>query len=41
MVKYFDRMVAEQRLKNVGLIVNDTKPNQDNGYGYGYGDSDQ
>ena len=40
MVKYINRMVDEGRLKNVGLVVNDTKPSQDNGYGYGYGESD-
>ena len=41
MVKYFDRMVSEGRLKNVGLVVNDTKPSQDNGYGYGYGTTEE
>ena len=41
MVKRFDRLVAEGRLKNLGLVINDTKPSQDNGYGYGYGDTDE
>ena len=41
MVKLIDRMVDEGRLKNVGLVVNDTKPSQDNGYGYGYGATDE
>ncbi|MBR1725241.1 MAG: polysaccharide biosynthesis tyrosine autokinase [Muribaculaceae bacterium] len=40
MVKDLQRLVDEGRLTNVGLVLNDTKPNQDNGYGYGYGDSD-
>lgn len=40
MVKYLNRAVADGRLKNVGLVINDTKPSQDNGYGYGYGASD-
>lgn len=39
MVKHLDRLVAEGRLKNLGLVINDTKPSQDNGYGYGYGNS--
>ena len=37
----YDRLVAEGRLKNLGLVINDTKPSQDNGYGYGYGDTDE
>ena len=41
MVRLIDRMVDDGRLKNVGLVVNDTKPSQDNGYGYGYGATDE
>ena len=37
MLKYLNRVVSEGRLPNVGLVLNDTKPNQDAGYGYGYG----
>lgn len=41
MVKLMNRLVAGKRLSNVGVIINDTKPSQDAGYGYGYGkDSD-
>ena len=41
MVKFFGRMVDEGRLQHVGLLLNDTKPSQDNGYGYGYGATDE
>lgn len=41
MIKYLNNAVAEGRLKNMALVVNDTKPSQDNGYGYGYGASDE
>lgn len=37
-VKQLNRLVADKRLKNAGIIINDTKPNADNGYGYGYGE---
>lgn len=37
-VKYLNRLVADGRLKNAGILINDTKPNADNGYGYGYGE---
>ena len=37
MLKYLNRVVSEGRLPNVGLVLNDTKPNQDAGHGYGYG----
>ena len=40
MVKLMNRLVATKRLANVGAIVNDTKPSQDNSYGYGYGKND-
>lgn len=40
MVKLMNRLVAAKRLVNVGAIVNDTKPSQDNSYGYGYGKTD-
>ena len=39
-IKYFNRLVENKQLKNVGVIINDTKPNQDNSYGYGYGKED-
>jgi len=37
-VKQLNRLVADGRLKNAGIVINDTKPNADNGYGYGYGE---
>lgn len=37
-VKYLNRLAEEARLKNVAILINDTKPNNDNGYGYGYGE---
>lgn len=37
MVKFLNRLVEGNRLPNVGLIINDTKPSNDNTYGYGYG----
>ncbi len=36
-VKQLNRLVDEGRLPNAGIIINDTKPSADNGYGYGYG----
>ena len=41
MVRLIGRMVDEGRLKNVGLVLNDTKPSQDMGYGYGYGANEE
>ncbi len=41
MVRLIDRMVDDGRLKNVGLVLNDTKPSQDMGYGYGYGANEE
>ncbi|MBQ0069560.1 MAG: CpsD/CapB family tyrosine-protein kinase, partial [Bacteroidales bacterium] len=40
-VKLLNRLVADGRLKNVGLVINDTKPSDDNGYGYGYGQTEE
>ena len=40
-VKLLNRLVTDGRLNNVGLVINDTKPSDDNGYGYGYGQSDE
>lgn len=37
MVKFLNKLVETNRLPNVGLIINDTKPSSDNTYGYGYG----
>ncbi len=37
-VKQLNKLVADGRLSNAGIIINDTKPNADNGYGYGYGE---
>ncbi len=37
-VKQLNRLVADERLTNAGIIINDTKPSADNGYGYGYGE---
>ncbi|MCQ2288575.1 MAG: polysaccharide biosynthesis tyrosine autokinase [Muribaculaceae bacterium] len=37
-VKLLNRLVAEGRLNNAGVLINDTKPSADNGYGYGYGE---
>lgn len=37
-VKYLNRLVREDRLKNVAVLINDTKPSNDGGYGYGYGE---
>lgn len=39
-VKQFNQFFAEGRLKNVGVVINDTKPTHDYGYGYGYGLND-
>lgn len=41
MVKQLSRLVDEGRLRNVGLVINDTKPSHGGGYGYGYGASDE
>ena len=36
-VKQLNRMVAEGRLKNASVLINDTSTTLDAGYGYGYG----
>ncbi|MBQ0115124.1 MAG: polysaccharide biosynthesis tyrosine autokinase [Bacteroidales bacterium] len=40
-VKYINRLAAEGRIGNAGMVINDTKPSDDNGYGYGYGSNDK
>lgn len=39
-VKQLNRLASEGRLKNVGILINDTKSSADNGYGYGYDSED-
>lgn len=38
-VKLLNKLVQENRLKNASILINDTKPSMDNGYGYGYGEN--
>jgi len=37
MIKFLNRIVSNKQLKNVSVVLNDTKPSEDNSYGYGYG----
>ena len=32
-----NRIAANKQLKNMCVVLNDTKPSSDNTYGYGYG----
>ncbi len=36
-IKYINRLVADSRLPHPCIVLNDTKPRNDAGYGYGYG----
>ena len=35
LVKYMNRIAANKQLKNMCVVLNDTKPSNDNTYGYG------
>jgi capsular exopolysaccharide synthesis family protein len=37
LVKFMNRIAANKQLKNMCVVLNDTKPSNDNTYGYGYG----
>ena len=39
-LKYFDNVVERGQLKNVAVVLNDTKSRNSQGYGYGYGKED-
>ncbi len=36
-IKFMNRIAANKQLKNMCVVLNDTKPSGDNTYGYGYG----
>ena len=36
-IKFMNRISANKQLKNMCVVLNDTKPSSDNTYGYGYG----
>ena len=36
-IKFMNRIAANKQLKNMCVVLNDTKPSSDNTYGYGYG----
>ena len=36
-IKFMNRIAANKQLKNMCVVLNDTKPSNDNTYGYGYG----
>ncbi len=38
-IKFMNRIAANKQLKNMCVVLNDTKPSGDNTYGYGYGDN--
>ncbi|MBQ3363877.1 MAG: polysaccharide biosynthesis tyrosine autokinase [Muribaculaceae bacterium] len=37
LIKFMNRIAANKQLKNMCIVLNDTKPSNDNTYGYGYG----
>ena len=37
LIKFMNRIAANKQLKNMCVVLNDTKPSGDNTYGYGYG----
>ena len=37
LIKFMNRIAANKQLKNMCVVLNDTKPSNDNTYGYGYG----
>ena len=37
LIKFMNRIAANKQLKNMCVVLNDTKPTGDNTYGYGYG----
>ncbi len=39
-IKFMNRIAANKQLKNMCVVLNDTKPSGDNTYGYGYGKKD-
>lgn len=39
-IKFMNRIAASKQLKNMCVVLNDTKPSGDNTYGYGYGKKD-
>lgn len=38
-IKFMNRIAANKQLKNMCVVLNDTKPSGDNTYGYGYGNN--
>ncbi len=38
-IKFMNRIAANKQLKNMCVVLNDTKPSGDNTYGYGYGNT--
>ena len=38
-IKFMNRIAANKQLKNMCIVLNDTKPSNDNTYGYGYGNT--
>ena len=41
LIKFMNRISANKQLKNMCVVLNDTKPTGDNTYGYGYGSKDK
>ena len=39
LIKFMNRIAANKQLKNMCVVLNDTKPSNDNTYGYGIGNS--
>ena len=39
LVKFMNRIAANKQLKNMCVVLNDTKPSNDNTYGYGIGNT--
>ena len=37
LIKFMNRIATNKQLKNMCIVLNDTKPSNDNTYGYGYG----